>query len=151
MWRRCAIPLCRIGAGLGILAALAPALSGCASASGADRSSDTKTVRVDERDFKIDAPDQLSAGRVTFAVHNKGPDAHELIVVRQRGDELPLRTDGLTIDEDAVQRDEAGALEPGKPGDVRNLTVRLEPGRYVLFCNMAGHYLGGMDHDLVVR
>ena len=151
MWRQSAILFCRVGAGLGILAALAPALSGCASASGADVASGSNTVRVDERDFTIDAPEELRAGRVTFAVHNKGPDAHELIVVRERGDELPLRTDGLTIDEDAVQRDEAGVLEPGTPGSVRNLTVRLEPGRYVLLCNMSGHYLGGMDHDLVVR
>jgi uncharacterized cupredoxin-like copper-binding protein len=42
-------------------------------------------------------------------------------------------------------------LEAGKPGSLRTLSVRLGPGRYVLFCNMSGHYLGGMDHDLVVR
>jgi uncharacterized cupredoxin-like copper-binding protein len=151
MWRHRAILVCRTGAGLSILAALTAALSGCASASGANVASGMKTVRVDERDFKIEAPEQLRAGRVTFTVHNRGPDTHELILVRQHGNELPLRTDGLTIDEDAVQKDEAGALEPGKPGGVRTLTVRLEPGRYVLFCNMSGHYLGGMDHDLVVR
>jgi uncharacterized cupredoxin-like copper-binding protein len=27
----------------------------------------------------------------------------------------------------------------------------LAPGRYVLFCNMSGHYLGGMHRLLVVR
>jgi uncharacterized cupredoxin-like copper-binding protein len=151
MWRQTALLFCRIGAGLGILAALAPALSGCASARGADVASGTKPVRVDLRDFKIEAPEQLPAGRVTFTVHNRGPDAHEFIVVRTHGDELPLRTDGLTIDEDAVQKDEAGGLEPGKPRSVRTLTVHLDPGRYVLFCNMSGHYLGGMDHDVVVR
>jgi hypothetical protein len=151
MWRHCASFVCRAGAGLGILAALAPALSGCASANGAGMAAGAKTVRVEERDFRIGAPATLTAGRVTFSVHNRGPDTHELLVVRERGGELPLRTDGLTIDEDAVQRDTVGKLEPGKPRSVRTLSVRLEPGRYVLFCNMSGHYLGGMDHDLVVR
>jgi hypothetical protein len=151
MWRRRASFVCRICAGLGILAALAPALSGCASASGAAANPPGRTVRVDERDFRINAPTEVRAGRMTFAVHNRGPDAHELIVVREDGYELPLRADGLTIDEDAVQNATAGALEPGKPGDVRMLSVRLKPGRYALICNMSGHYLGGMDRDLVVR
>ena len=151
MWRHRAIFLCRTCAGLGILAALPAALSGCSAAGGASATPPAKSVRVDERDFRIGAPTELRAGRATFTVHNRGPDAHELIVVREHGDELPLRSDGLTIDEDAVQRDEAGALEPGRPGSVRTLTVRLTPGRYVLFCNMSGHYLGGMDHDVVVR
>jgi hypothetical protein len=151
MWRRRASLFCLTGAGLGILAALAAALSGCASASGAGVAPPGKTLRVEERDFRIGAPDELRAGRVTFSVHNRGPDTHELLVVRERGGELPLRSDGLTIDEDAVQKDTVGKLEPGKPGSIRVLGVRLEPGRYVLLCNMSGHYLGGMDHDLVVR
>jgi uncharacterized cupredoxin-like copper-binding protein len=28
--------------------------------------------------------------------------------------------------------------------------VHLAPGRYVLFCNMTGHYMGGMHSTLVV-
>jgi uncharacterized cupredoxin-like copper-binding protein len=28
--------------------------------------------------------------------------------------------------------------------------LHLRPGRYELFCNMAGHYLGGMRAELVV-
>jgi uncharacterized cupredoxin-like copper-binding protein len=28
--------------------------------------------------------------------------------------------------------------------------VRLEPGRYELFCNMAGHFMAGMHGKLVV-
>jgi uncharacterized cupredoxin-like copper-binding protein len=31
------------------------------------------------------------------------------------------------------------------------MRVKLEPGRYELFCNMAGHYAGGMESELVVR
>jgi uncharacterized cupredoxin-like copper-binding protein len=108
-------------------------------------------VRVSEGDFHIKAPRQVTAGDVTLLVHNRGPDAHELIVVRTKTGSLPLRHDGLTVDEDAVEHDEAGALEPGAPGATRELHVRLTPGRYVLLCNMSGHYLGGMRMSLVVR
>jgi uncharacterized cupredoxin-like copper-binding protein len=28
--------------------------------------------------------------------------------------------------------------------------VNLKPGRYEFICNMAGHYMGGMEKDVVV-
>ena len=119
--------------------------------SGAAAGADAPVQRVTERDFHISAPKQLRAGVVRLIVHNRGPDAHELIVVREPGARLPLRRDRQTVDEDALDRFEAGALEPGEPGGTRELRVRLSPGRYVLFCNMSGHYLGGMRAVLVVR
>jgi uncharacterized cupredoxin-like copper-binding protein len=84
-------------------------------------------------------------------VKNRGPDDHELIVVRADDGRLPLRGDGLTVDEEALERSAAGVLEPGDPGSLRTLDVHLVRGRYVLFCNMSGHYLGGMRAVLVVR
>ena len=107
------------------------------------------TVRVTERDFRISAPKRVSAGNFEVSVHNKGPDDHEFIVVRLRGKGLPLRPDGLTVDEDAIEKATAGALEPAEPG-VHELSVRLRPGRYELLCNMYGHYAGGMHTKLVV-
>jgi uncharacterized cupredoxin-like copper-binding protein len=82
-------------------------------------------------------------------VTNRGPDAHELIVVRVQGTRLPLRRDGLTVDEDALESKVAGLLEPAE-ATTRTLDLHLKPGRYVLFCNMAGHYLSGMHATLVV-
>jgi uncharacterized cupredoxin-like copper-binding protein len=111
----------------------------------------TKTLRVTERDFRIDAPKTAAAGVVTFMVHNRGPVAHELIVVRRGSTALPLRADDTTIDEDALEPVTAGALEPADAGGTRALRVRLAPGRYELLCNMSGHYLGGMRTELVVR
>ena len=107
-------------------------------------------VQVVERDFHIKAPEQVPAGDVRISVHNKGPDDHELILVKDRESELPFRSDGLTIDEDKLGSDELGALEPGEPGTVRELKVHLAPGRYELLCNMAGHYLGGMEREFTV-
>jgi uncharacterized cupredoxin-like copper-binding protein len=105
---------------------------------------------VTEGDFAITAAKHLKAGEVVLRVHNKGPDEHELIVAEVRNAGLPFRPDGLTVDEEALQHSEPGSLIPGQPGSTRALRVHLAPGRYVLFCNMAGHYLGGMHTDLVV-
>jgi uncharacterized cupredoxin-like copper-binding protein len=108
-------------------------------------------VRIAERDFRISAPKHLASGDVVLSVRNNGPDAHELIVVRTRGARLPLRADGSTVSEEKLEPRVLGALEPGKPGSDRRLTLHLPPGRYTLFCNMSGHYLGGMHTELVVR
>jgi uncharacterized cupredoxin-like copper-binding protein len=110
-----------------------------------------RIVHVEERDFAIRAPHLLEPGVVRFVVKNNGPVSHELILVRALHGGLPMRHDGLTVDEDALKSRIAGVLEPAGPGSTRGLKVRLEPGRYILFCNMAGHYMSGMDHPLVVR
>ena len=132
---------------LGVVAVVAAL--GCASSHSAG-TFETKVVQVTVRDFHISAPQRLKAGTVQLSVHNKGPDAHELILVRANGP-LPLRADGTTVDEDAVEQSTAGALEPEKPNSVSFLTVHLTPGHYEFICNMAGHYLGGMRSELIVR
>jgi uncharacterized cupredoxin-like copper-binding protein len=113
-------------------------------------------VSVNERDFAISAsPKVLQAGDVVFRDENHGPDAHELIVARAPGASrvvhLPLRSDGLTVSEERLKSAIVGALEPGEEGSVRELHVRLAPGRYVLFCNMAGHFMAGMATVLIVQ
>jgi hypothetical protein len=131
------------------------ALPGCAGRQSAPRD-DAKPATVTERDFRISVDgrsgrQQLRSGDVRFAVSNRGPDTHELLVVRTDGSRLPLRADGLTVDEDAVKSATVATLDGRGAGTAENLRAHLAPGRYVLFCNMAGHYLGGMHVDLVVR
>jgi uncharacterized cupredoxin-like copper-binding protein len=124
-------------------------VSGCGS--GHNVTGTAHVVGVTEKDFKISAPKTIVAGDVVLSSRNEGPDEHELIVARVGALGLPLRTDGLTLNEEALERDEAGVLEPGAPGSVRALRVKLTPGRYAFVCNMAGHYLGGMHAEVVVR
>jgi uncharacterized cupredoxin-like copper-binding protein len=125
-------------------------VAGCGgSQSGA--ASVSSSIRVSERDFDIDAPKSVSAGEVELRVDNKGPDAHELLVVRAARAKLPMRSDGLTVDEEGLEQRTVGVLEPSQPGVVRSMRVHLTPGRYVLYCNMSGHFLGGMHTLLVVR
>ena len=109
-----------------------------------------RVIRVNERDFAISlSPRRVAAGSVLLRVANKG-DRHELIVVRVPRGGLPLRGDGMTLSEEKLDPVTAGALEPGEPGGIRNLRVRLRPGRYEVFCNMSGHFMGGMHATLVV-
>jgi uncharacterized cupredoxin-like copper-binding protein len=130
--------------------ALALAVSGCGSTSKPGSAGGGKNVLpVVERDFQIKAPTRVAAGVVTLSVHNDGPDQHELIVVRLSGKPLPLRGDGITIDEEKLGKAEIGALEPGPTGSVRDLKLDLPPGRYRVFCNMYGHYMSGMSADVV--
>jgi uncharacterized cupredoxin-like copper-binding protein len=126
------------------------ALAGCSSGS-SHHASRAPSVRVTERDFRITvAPARVRAGTVRLVVHNQGPDTHELLIVRSSSKELPLRTDGLTVDEAALDASTATTVEGKETGTTEHLLVRLKPGRYELFCNMAGHYLGGMRATLVV-
>jgi uncharacterized cupredoxin-like copper-binding protein len=134
-------------AAVAVVAALAAACGSTAEVAGPD----VHTVRITESDFRVKAPRRLPAGRTVLSVVNRGPDDHELIVVRARGNRLPLRDDGLTVDEDALEPVTLGTLEPGEPKSVRVLRVTLTPGRYVLLCNMAGHFFGGMHTQLVVE
>ena len=109
---------------------LASVLVLASACSGSDHASSARgTETVTERDFHIAAPAGLAAGEVTLTVHNEGPDAHELIVVRADRARLPLRSDGLTVDEEGLGKVIVGALEPG---------------------STAGHYLGGMHTTMVV-
>lgn len=124
-------------------------VAGCSTA---ERLATTRVVNVTERDFAIAvSPKRIDPGTVVFRATNHGPDAHELIVARVQARQLPLRSDGLTVDEDGLEKSIVGVLEPGQPNSVREIRVRLAPGRYVLFCNMSGHFMGGMHADVVVR
>jgi uncharacterized cupredoxin-like copper-binding protein len=134
-----------------VTAALGAALvAGCAAKQ--QLAAPGRVVDVTERDFKITVSQRtLQAGSVVFRDTNRGPDKHELIVAHVGDPKLPLRSDGLTVSEERLEKSIVGTLEPGAPNSVRELRLRLKPGHYVLFCNMSGHFMGGMRADLVVR
>jgi uncharacterized cupredoxin-like copper-binding protein len=126
---------------------LALLVAGC----GAERDAAPPAVGVTVRDFAIDAPRTVRAGDVRLAVHNRGPSTHEVLVVKAAAPTLPLRRDGITVDEAAIEHEQAGEFVGTQPGTTRAHTFHLSPGRYELICNMAGHYRGGMHATLVVR
>jgi uncharacterized cupredoxin-like copper-binding protein len=133
-----------------VLASLALLASAGCGSGGPEANAHATVLRVTERDFRISAPKHVRSGDLLLSVRNRGPDGHELIVVRDQSSRLPLRRDGSTVSEEKLEPVIAGALEPGHPGTTRKLRLHLAPGSYELFCNMSGHYLGGMHTKLVV-
>jgi uncharacterized cupredoxin-like copper-binding protein len=95
-------------------------------------------------------PDKTTvpAGKVTFVVTNEGQVGHEMVVVKTdaKAAELPF-ADGEASEEGAVDEIPEDGLEVGATG---RLTLDLQPGHYVLLCNLPGHYKGGMYADLTV-
>jgi uncharacterized cupredoxin-like copper-binding protein len=141
----------RHGGGLfGLLAVVALGATAC-SGTGAAIGSGLPVLKVTERDFRINAPKVVRAGDVRLQAKNEGPDTHELLVVRFAKGRLPLRSDALTVDEDALASVTATTIEGFERGEGREARIHLAPGRYVLLCNMAGHYLGGMHTVVTVR
>jgi uncharacterized cupredoxin-like copper-binding protein len=110
-------------------------------------------VNVLLKDFEVERDAAaVPPGTVRFRIRNQGPTTHELIVVRtdRAPDDLPLQRDGLTVDEEGPGinlLDEAQGLDID---DRQTMVLDLAAGHYVLYCNLEGHYLGGMYAALTV-
>jgi len=96
------------------------------------------------------------AGTVIFHVTNTATDQkHEFVIFKTDlpEDQLPLTPDGNVDEEGAgvTHIDEVGDMDPGTSQD---LTVVLEPGTYVVICNLtdnALHYQQGMHQVFTVK
>jgi uncharacterized cupredoxin-like copper-binding protein len=108
-------------------------------------------VDITLHDFKIDSSTSVSSNTdVVFRVQNRAPATHEFVIVRSDlpADQLTLASDGLSVDEELLRP--AGEIGQVDSGTTETLAVHLPPGRYVFFCNLEGHYLGGMHGVLEV-
>lgn len=94
--------------------------------------------------------DHVKPGVVLFKVKNISTDEdHELLLAKADSmAALPLEADGARVDEDKLKGlKELGDIHPGK---TRSTTVPLTAGKYVLFCNEAGHFKAGMATTFIV-
>jgi uncharacterized cupredoxin-like copper-binding protein len=101
----------------------------------------------------------IKAGEITFNIKNDGDKEHEFVVRKTdlKSDALPTNDDG-TVVEDSPQLSEVG--DPSEVAEIksgsndRSLTVTLQPGHYVIFCNLhvedLVHYEKGMHIDFTV-
>ena len=95
----------------------------------------------------------VAAGTVTFAIDNVGTMHHELAIFKTDlpADQLPMNDDGKVDEEKAGMLAEAVYTKPLRgdedhrirDGRGVNFTMDLKPGKYVLLCNLAGHYKAG--------
>lgn len=95
------------------------------------------TVKVTLKEFTVKAaPAAITAGKVTFKVRNAGTLEHELVVLKTTTAPAKLKVKGIK----AVETGRVGGVKPLKPGTSATLTRTLAKGRYVLLCNVSGHY-----------
>lgn len=130
---------------------VAPGLAGCSTSSSAATGA---RIDVAVRDFSITMSRRsVPAGTVRLHVTNQGPSTHEINVdlTRYAPDKLPLQRDGLTVAEDAKGLRRIDSIEQVNLDGTGDLTLELKPGRYVVWCNLEGHYLGGMHQVFDVR
>jgi uncharacterized cupredoxin-like copper-binding protein len=137
------------------LMAIASVLAACSSGPS------TGPVAATLKEWQISLGSTLiKAGAITFNITNGGDKEHEFVVRKTdlTSDKLPLNADG-EVSEDATELTEVG--DPSEVADIasgstdKTLTVTLQPGHYVIFCNLhvedLKHYEKGMHVDFTVQ
>ena len=140
------------------LAALVLALGAVAAACGDDEEEAVEAVVVVLDEWSIvdeetgAAAFTANSGKITFEVHNEGSGSHNLVIIRTdlAADALPL-DDINFVDEEAAGEKKGEIVEFRGGGAVEVGSFILSPGRYVLICNIRGHYEDGMFAELTVE
>jgi len=109
------------------------------------------TVDVSLQEWAVvPAVTSVASGNVTFNIKNIGPtNVHEMVVVKTDLDPgaLPTNADG-SINEEGEGVAAIGEVEDVAIGGSAVLTLDLEPGKYVLLCNIVDggevHFKQGM-------
>jgi uncharacterized cupredoxin-like copper-binding protein len=105
-------------------------------------------------------PVSVSAGKVTFTANNEGEKVHEFVIFKTdlAPDALPTTADGK-VDEEGAGLEAVDEIEDIAAGTSADLTVDLQPGKYVLICNVVAevegktelHYKEGMHAAFTVQ
>jgi uncharacterized cupredoxin-like copper-binding protein len=97
-------------------------------------------------------PKSVLHGTVKFSVTNKSSNVIHEMILSPVADEAKLLTyiekENKVDEESSIHLGEVSELDPGKSG---TLVVDVKPGKYILYCNLAGHYMAGMWTILEVR
>jgi uncharacterized cupredoxin-like copper-binding protein len=111
-------------------------------------------LHVDEHDFRISLTHTtLPPGNYVLVDTNLGPSPHELVMWKtaDRDDQLPLNNDGRVNEDSPALTNVLDSGSSLQPGETRLLATTLAPGRYVLVCNLPGHYRAGMHVTITVQ
>ena len=87
------------------------------------------------------------AGKLTISAPNDGKVEHELVLLKTDADPAALPKDGDEVDESAS----VGEIADVAPGETKEHSFRLKPGKYVMVCALPGHYESGMYGSLTVK
>lgn len=123
-----------------------------AAATGGSGGGATLTIKMGEFFF---SPSNATAqaGPTTIEAPNEGSVEHELVVFKTNMDPAKLPTEASgEVDEEKMDKitESAGEIPDVEAGDTKSGQFELTPGKYVMFCNLPGHYAGGMYGTLTV-
>lgn len=128
----------RIAAAVLLLLAV-PAAASASSTAGAGASA--TTVRTQLMEWMVmPSKSRVRAGNVTFVATNAGKVKHNLVVLKTKLAPSKLPMAGAKAKEVGL----VGKTRVFGPKQTRKLALTLKAGRYVLICNVAGHYMAGM-------
>ncbi len=101
-------------------------------------------------EFSLAGTSSVRAGKVTFKVSNSGMLPHNLHVVKSdlAIDKLPQKDGQVDLSGLQVIVKTADILEGG---DDLTVDATFTPGKYIMFCNVIGHYQLGMTKQLTVN
>ena len=145
------------------------AIAGCSSAAAKPPTPSGTVVHVSITDhtavnlpmsFAVDKT-TAPAGDVTFVVKNDGTIDHEMVVLKTDTpfDQIPVNAAGdppATVATGANKiLEDNNVGETGDPdvkkGETRTFTIKdMQPGNYVLVCNLAAHYQMGLREPFTV-
>ncbi len=133
-----------------VAACLAVLMLASACSAAPAETGETPTLFVEMSDYKLVLDHATVTGpHVVIGIRNHAAMVHEVKVIK-----TDLAADQLPVDGGAAK-----ATEDGKVGELMNipggasrkLVIELPPGKYVLICNVAGHYQLGMRVALEVK
>lgn len=149
--------------GVGAALVLALVLSACGgSGSGSTTAAEESTsgaaeagtLEIKMGEYYFDPEDATAkAGLTTIEAPNEGKMEHELVLFKTDKDPADLPTDANgDVDEEKLdeEAEEVGEIADVEPGDTKSEEFDLTPGKYVMFCNLPGHYAQGMYGTLTV-
>ena len=118
------------------------------TASPAETATSGSAVSVALVEWKM-LPGQVTvrAGRVTFVVRNDGTMEHEFLVLRSDRHHHSLKVEGGQ----AVETGRLGEIPKIPAGTSKRITLKVPRGKYIMLCNMLGHYQAGQYASLRAR
>ena len=127
----------------GLVIAFISGLSILASACGGTAAAQEINVTLDDYFVRSSAA-SVAVGDVTLVAKNEAAQEHELVIIKTDLAPNALRTgDGGVVDEEGSGQ-AIGEIEDVEAGKSKKGTFKLSAGKYILICNLPGHYLQGM-------
>jgi uncharacterized cupredoxin-like copper-binding protein len=137
--------------GLALVLLMAAVPLACGDDDGpAGQATDATVITASMKEFAIDlTAASATSGAVKFQIVNKGALPHEFKAIKTDVAADKLALDGTKVDQGKYEvAQKTGDLAAGETKDV---TFELSSGRYVLICNIEGHYVAGMHTAFTVN